>query len=87
MDYARFAPLLEWLAAAGLSGQRELNLLQGFCERALAAGLPLGRAVFGVDTLHTVLEGRRRPGPVGVRPARSRTQRGQVAAEPVSPAL
>jgi adenylate cyclase len=58
MDYARFAPLLEWLAAAGLSGQRELNLLQGFCERALAAGLPLGRAVFGVDTLHPVLEGR-----------------------------
>ena len=58
MDYARFAPLLEWLAAAGLSGQRELNLLQGFCERALASGLPLGRAVFGVDTLHPVLEGR-----------------------------
>ena len=58
MDYARFAPLLEWLAAAGLSGQREVNLLQGFCERAVAAGLPLGRAVFGVDTLHPVLEGR-----------------------------
>ena len=58
MDYARFAPLLEWLAAAGLSGQRELNLLQGFCERAVTAGLPLGRAVFGVDTLHPVLEGR-----------------------------
>jgi hypothetical protein len=27
-------------------------------ERLLAAGLPLGRAVFGVDTLHPVLEGR-----------------------------
>jgi adenylate cyclase len=58
MDYARFSPLLRWIAAAGLSGQRELNLLQGFCERVVAAGLPLGRAVLGVDTLHPVLEGR-----------------------------
>jgi adenylate cyclase len=58
MDYARFSPLLRWLADAGLSGQRELGLLQGFCERAVAAGLPLGRAVLGVDTLHPVLEGR-----------------------------
>jgi adenylate cyclase len=58
MDYARFSPLLRWLAAAGLSGQRELNLLQGFCERVVAAGLPLGRAVLGLDTLHPVLEGR-----------------------------
>ena len=58
MDYARFSPLLRWLADAGLSGQRELNLLQGFCERVVAAGLPLGRAVLGVDTLHPVLEGR-----------------------------
>ena len=58
MDYARLAPLLEWLAAAGLSGRRELDLLQGFCERVVAVGLPLCRAVIGVDTLHPVLEGR-----------------------------
>ncbi|MGH6942676.1 MAG: adenylate/guanylate cyclase domain-containing protein [Geminicoccaceae bacterium] len=50
--------LVEWIASAGLSGRREIDLLQGFCERAGAAGLPLCRAVIGVDTLHPVLEGR-----------------------------
>jgi adenylate cyclase len=58
MDHERYLPLLAWIADAGLSGQRELDLLQGFCERARAAGLPLRRAVLGVDTLHPVLEGR-----------------------------
>ena len=58
MDHARFLPVIEWIAAAGLSGRRELELLEGFCEQASAAGLPLGRAVIGVDTLHPVLEGR-----------------------------
>jgi adenylate cyclase len=58
MDHRRFIPLIEWIAGAGLSGRRELDLLQGFCEHALGAGLPLGRAVIGVDTLHPVLEGR-----------------------------
>ena len=58
MDYARFVPLIEWIAAAGLSGRRELALLQGFCERMVEADVPLTRAVIGVDTLHPVLEGR-----------------------------
>ena len=58
MDHARLSPLIQWISAAGLSGRRELELLQGFCERAVAVGLPLGRAVFGLDTLHPVLEGR-----------------------------
>jgi adenylate cyclase len=58
MDHARFSPLVQWISAAGLSGRRELELLQGFCERAVGVGLPLGRAVFGLDTLHPVLEGR-----------------------------
>ena len=58
MDHGRFLPLIAWIAEAGLSGQREVDLLQGFCERAGAAGLPLRRAVLGVDTLHPVLEGR-----------------------------
>jgi adenylate cyclase len=57
-DPGRFLPLIAWIAAAGLAGQRELDLLQEFCERALALGLPLRRAVVGVDTLHPVLEGR-----------------------------
>ena len=58
MDHQRYLPLIAWIAEAGLSGQRELALLQGFCERARAAGLPLRRAMLGVDTLHPVLEGR-----------------------------
>jgi adenylate cyclase len=58
MAHARFFPLIEWIAAAGLSGRRELDLLEGFCDRAVDAGLPLARAVVGIDTLHPVLEGR-----------------------------
>jgi adenylate cyclase len=58
MDQYACLPLVAWIAAAGLSGRRELELLQGFCERVGAAGLPLSRAVIGVDTLHPVLEGR-----------------------------
>jgi adenylate cyclase len=58
MDDGRFLPLIEWIAAAGLSGQSELGLLEGFCERAGGAGLPLSRAALGIDTLHPVLEGR-----------------------------
>ena len=55
---ARFLPLIEWIAVAGLSGEGELGLLEGFCQRALAAELPLSRALIGIDTLHPVLEGR-----------------------------
>jgi adenylate cyclase len=58
MDHARYLPTIEWIAVAGLSGRSELDLLQGFCERGVAGGLPLSRAVIGVDTLHPVLEGR-----------------------------
>jgi adenylate cyclase len=58
MDSAVSLPLIEWIVRAGLSGQRELDLLQDFCEKAVAAGVPLGRAMMGVDTLHPVLLGR-----------------------------
>jgi adenylate cyclase len=58
MDHQRYLPMIEWVAAAGLSDRREVDLLQGFCERAQAAGLPLRRAMIGVDTLHPVLVGR-----------------------------
>jgi adenylate cyclase len=56
--HARFLPLIEWIAAAGLSGESELGLLEGFCQRAVGAGLPLTRAMVGIDTLHPVHEGR-----------------------------
>ena len=58
MSHVRYLPLIAWIAEAGLAGRRELELLQGFCEHAVPLGLPLSRAVIGVDTLHPVLEGR-----------------------------
>jgi adenylate cyclase len=47
-----------WVTAAGLAGATEPDLLHGFCERAVAAGLPLARAIVLIDTLHPVHEGR-----------------------------
>ena len=50
--------LTAWLADAGLAGESETALVHGFCERAIAAGLPIGRALMFIDTLHPVHEGR-----------------------------
>jgi adenylate cyclase len=47
-----------WLAKAGLRGEPEAALVTGFCERAVAAGLPISRAQVFIDTLHPVYEGR-----------------------------
>jgi adenylate cyclase len=47
-----------WLAKAGLRGEPEAALVNGFCERAVAAGLPISRAMMLIDTLHPVYEGR-----------------------------
>jgi adenylate cyclase len=50
--------LSAWLAEAGLRGEAEAALVSGFCERAVAAGLPISRALLLIDTLHPVYEGR-----------------------------
>jgi adenylate cyclase len=47
-----------WLAKAGLRGEPEAALVNGFCERAVAAGLPISRALLLIDTLHPIYEGR-----------------------------
>jgi adenylate cyclase len=47
-----------WVTQAGLAGAGELDLLRGFCERAVAAGLPISRGQILIDTLHPVHEGR-----------------------------
>jgi len=47
-----------WLAKAGLRGEPEAALVSGFCQRAVAAGLPISQALVLVDTLHPVYEGR-----------------------------
>jgi adenylate cyclase len=58
MDPASLSQLRTWLTEAGLAGESETALLDGFCRRALDAGLPIARAVILIDTLHPVHEGR-----------------------------
>ena len=58
MNSAQFAELAAWITEAGLSGQSEIVTLTGFCERAVAFGLPIARAIVLADTLHPVCDGR-----------------------------
>ncbi|HML07749.1 MAG TPA: adenylate/guanylate cyclase domain-containing protein [Xanthobacteraceae bacterium] len=58
MDEKLFTELARWLTQAGLAGTRETDIVSGFCERSVAAGIPLGRANVSIDTLHPVHEGR-----------------------------
>ena len=58
MDNARVIEIMQWLADQGTTGLDETALLAGFCERCIATGLPLGRSLVLVDTLHPELEGR-----------------------------
>lgn len=58
MEEARFAELAQWITSAGLAGQSETAMMTGFCERAVAAGLPLAGGIVIIDTLHPVYEGR-----------------------------
>jgi adenylate cyclase len=52
------AEISAWVIEAGLAGIPETDLLRGFCERAVASGLPVARAMVGIDTLHPIHEGR-----------------------------
>ena len=58
MDNTHFAELSAWITEAGLAGQSETAILAGFCEREVARGLPLARALVLIDTLHPIYEGR-----------------------------
>jgi adenylate cyclase len=50
--------LSAWLTQAGLAGTSETDIVSGFCDRCVAAGLPLARTLVLIDTLHPVHEGR-----------------------------
>jgi adenylate cyclase len=50
--------LSAWMIQAGLTGIPETDIVPVFCERCVAAGIPLARALLFVDTLHPVHEGR-----------------------------
>ncbi|MGH6799381.1 MAG: adenylate/guanylate cyclase domain-containing protein, partial [Roseiarcus sp.] len=54
----RLLEIAAWTTESGLRGLAERELLRGFCERAVSAGIPLARATFGIDTLHPELEAR-----------------------------
>ena len=58
MNDAILAELPSWLAQAGLAGDSETAIVNGFCERCVAGGIPLGRVHLFIDTLHPVHEGR-----------------------------
>jgi adenylate cyclase len=52
------AALTAWLTQCGLDGVAEDALVAGFCERCIAIGIPVSRALVLIDTLHPVYEGR-----------------------------
>ncbi len=58
MDETRLTELAQWITAEGLAGSTEAEMMTGFCERAVAAGLPIASAVLFIDTLHPIHEGR-----------------------------
>ena len=58
MNETLFSELSAWLTQAGLAGTPETDIVSGFCDRCVAAGIPLGRAHVFIDTLHPVHEGR-----------------------------
>jgi adenylate cyclase len=58
MNEAQYNDLASWLNEAGLTGQSEIDLVAGFCERLSSGGIPIQRCFIGIDTLHPVHEGR-----------------------------
>ncbi|HEY0572378.1 MAG TPA: adenylate/guanylate cyclase domain-containing protein, partial [Enterovirga sp.] len=58
VNFESTAAIASWVIKAGLAGAAEPDLLRGFCERLVAAGLPVCRAIVIADTLHPVHEGR-----------------------------
>jgi adenylate cyclase len=57
MDESQFSQLAAWITEVGLVGGSETTMLTGFCERAVACGLPLAGGVVVIDTLHPLHEG------------------------------
>jgi adenylate cyclase len=52
------AGLTRWLTEQTLAGVSETEIVGGFCERLVQAGVPVARAIVLVDTLHPIYEGR-----------------------------
>jgi adenylate cyclase len=57
MNERDLSELSAWLTQVGLAGTPETDIVCGFCDRCVATGLPLARALVFIDTLHPVHEG------------------------------
>ncbi len=57
MNETQLSELASWITEAGLTGSAETAMLEGFCRRAAAAGLPLASGLVIIDTLHPTHEG------------------------------
>src|SRR6516225_7911170 len=72
MNETLFSELSAWMTQAGLAGTPETDIVSAFCDRCVAAGIPLGRCHVFIDTLH----GLRRPAvPLGLQSRRIRCAR------------
>jgi adenylate cyclase len=49
------AEIIAWTLDGGLEGKGQADLVAGYCERLVAAGIPLWRAAIGSDTLHPLI--------------------------------
>ena len=58
MNEQSHSEIAAWLTQAGLAGETENTIVDGFCERCVEAGLPVARAHVFIDTLDPVHEGR-----------------------------
>jgi adenylate cyclase len=58
MEERALNELAGWVTQAGLIGRTESELMAGFCQRAVAAGIRLARSIVILDTLHPIYEGR-----------------------------
>jgi adenylate cyclase len=57
MQESRFAEIAGWVTEAALAGRSEPDMLDGFGQRLVAAGVPLATALVIIDTLHPIYEG------------------------------
>jgi len=48
--------IVEWAVGAGLNELSQSELIAGYCERLVEAGVPLWRASIGADTLHPLID-------------------------------
>jgi adenylate cyclase len=48
--------IVGWIVGVGLDGLDQAELMAGYCDRLVEAGVPLWRASIGADTLHPLIQ-------------------------------